>query len=58
MVFLKLWQMSKGLFRLRLTLHAADKWDSLRYLAVFNPMAEFCSQVRSASRPLAANAGR
>jgi hypothetical protein len=43
MVFLKLWQMPKVLFRLRLKLHAADMWDSLRYLAVFNRMAESCS---------------
>ena len=42
----------------RPTQRAADKWDSPRFLAVFNASAESCSQALSASRPLAANANR
>ena len=42
----------------RPTQRAADKWDSPRFLAVFNASAESCFQALSASRPLAANAGR
>src|SRR3990172_11963656 len=36
----------------------ADKWDSARFLAVFNASAGFRFRALSASRPLAANAGR
>jgi hypothetical protein len=41
-----------------LTQRAADKWESARFLAVFNASAGLRFQALSASRPLAANANR
>jgi len=43
---------------MRLTQRAADKWESPRFLAVFNASAEFRFRAGSASHPLAANASR
>ena len=42
----------------RPTQRAADKWESPRFLAVFNASAGFRFRAVAASRPLAANAGR
>jgi hypothetical protein len=41
-----------------LTQRAADKWDSARFLAVFNASAGFRFRALPTSRPLAANANR
>jgi len=43
---------------MRLTQRAADKWESPRFLAVFNASAGFRFRAVAASRPLAANADR
>jgi hypothetical protein len=40
------------------TQRAADKWDSVRFLAFFNASAGFRFRARFTSRPLAANATR
>ncbi len=42
----------------RLTQRAPDKWDSARFLRVFNASAGFRFRACSASRPLAGNANR
>jgi len=43
---------------LRLTMRAADMWESPRFQAVFNASVGFRYQALTASRPHAADAGR
>jgi hypothetical protein len=41
-----------------LTMRAADKWDSARFIGIFLASGLYCSQALSTLRPLAANANR
>jgi len=42
----------------RLTMRAADKWESARFTGSWLASSFFCSRTLSTLRPLAANAGR